>query len=60
MRRYGAVKNKNVSKPKCLFIHELEKPAPADTVTTLAIGEEAGKWAKATTLAIGEEALKGK
>ena len=54
------MKNKNISKPKSLFIGELEKPAPADTATTLAIGEEAGKWTKVTTLAIGEEALKGK
>ena len=42
---------------KKLFIEELERPAYANIITTLAIGEEAG-WGggKVTTLAIGEEA----
>ena len=50
--------NRNISKSRKLYIEELETPAMAGDATTAAVGEEAGKWAKATTLAIGEEAIK--
>lgn len=51
-------RTKNLTKPK-LFIHELERPAPAakGKATTLAVSEEAWwKGGGVTTLAFGEEA----
>lgn len=52
-------RNKEITK-KRLFISELERPAPAATATTQAVGEESGKWFCVTTLALGEEAVKTK
>ncbi|GMU93606.1 MAG: hypothetical protein AMXMBFR4_26640 [Candidatus Hydrogenedentota bacterium] len=45
---------------KRLYIDELERPALAGTATTLAVGEECGKWLWVTTLALGEESIKAK
>jgi hypothetical protein len=54
--------NKPESGPKpisrTLFIGDLERPAKAQQVTTLAIGEECFDWGWVTTEAVGEECIK--
>jgi hypothetical protein len=53
-------RNQEISKPKRLFIEELEQPAIAakqGPVTTLAVGEESGWWL--ITFKEGEDAVKG-
>jgi len=54
MKRTKKITRKADSK---LFIEELERPATAGVVTTLAVGEECFKGG-VTTLAVGEEAWK--